>query len=45
MCCKTLQNLEPKHAEDLCHWGQKKEVVILAKMVKESFMGRLKFEV
>jgi len=39
-----LHNLEPKYAEDLCQWVQKKEMVIPAEMVKEGLMGRLKFE-
>lgn len=36
-CHKSLHNLEPKYAKDLCQWVQKKEMIIPAEMVKEGF--------
>ena len=42
---QALQTLRPKYAEDSCHWSQKQKMVVLAEMVKEGIMGKLKFEV
>ena len=42
---QALQTLRPKYAEDSCHWSQKQKMVVLAEMVKEGIMEKLKFEV
>lgn len=42
---QALQTLRPKYAEDSCHWSQKQKMVVLAEMVKEGFMEKLKFEI